>query len=262
MRERIWLIGGTQESAQLAAAIARQGWLCTVTVTTETARSLYPSAPNLLVWIGQLTPTTITDFLQTEHIGLILDASHPYAVDISKLAIAAAQQSDIPYLRYERPIVNAQNLGRTSIQTFQDVNDLLSGHILNQQRVLLTIGYRPLPQFRDWQDRAILFARIMPSLVALSTAISAGFTPDRLIAMRPPFSVEVEAALWKQWEISMVVAKASGEAGGESLKQRVADALGVKLIILKRPLVHYPQQTSNLAAAIQFCKQQCQLQNT
>lgn len=74
-----------------------------VTVTTEAARRLYPTAATLRVWVGRLCDTQIDSFLQEQGIVAILEASHPYAVEISKLAIAKATQRQIPYLRYERP---------------------------------------------------------------------------------------------------------------------------------------------------------------
>ncbi len=261
MRNRIWLIGGTQESAEIAGAIAQLGWPFTVTVTTETARQLYPLSGQITVWVGVLNAATLDSFLQTEQIGAILDASHPYAVEISQRAIAAAQQYHIPYLRYERPPASPQPFSNGRIQTFDTVEDVLTRQILIGQRVLLTIGYRSLPQFQPWHPRTTLFARILPSPVALSTALRCGFTPDRLIAMRPPVSVELETALWQQWQISTVVTKASGHAGGETVKREVAATLGVTLVVLRRPPMQYPQQTHELDVVLQFCNSQLQHQN-
>jgi precorrin-6A/cobalt-precorrin-6A reductase len=83
------------------------------------------------------------------------------------------------------------------------------------ERTLLTLGYRQLRPFAPWQSQACLFARILPSLPALDGALAAGFTPERLIALRPPISAELETALWQQWQITQVITKASGPAGGE-----------------------------------------------
>ena len=120
---------------------------------------------------------------------------------------------------------------------------------------MLTLGYRMLPLFQSWQQQATLYARILPSQIALQTALDAGFTPNRLIALRPPISPALEQALWQQWQISLVVTKASGRAGGEATKQQVAAQLGVKLAAIARPVVQYPQQTSDFTTAVQFCSQ-------
>lgn len=248
----LWLIGGTQESAQLAKAIAHTHISCIISVTTESARALYPPAPNLQVWVGRFTLAQIQEFLQQQQIVAVLDASHPYAVEISQLAIAATQKLKIPYLRYERPSLDQGTRG----EVLDSFETLLSGNYLQGQRVLLTVGYRPLYLFQPWQDRATLFARILPSAIALAAADWAGFTPDRLICLRPPIFADLEKALWQQWKISLVVTKASGTPGGEDVKRTVAAQLGVPLIVINRPLVDYPQQTSDLSVALEFCQQQ------
>jgi precorrin-6A/cobalt-precorrin-6A reductase len=256
----LWMIGGTQESAQLAIALLEAQIPCIITVTTAAARSLYPNAAMLKVWVGRLTPATLPTFLQTHEIDRILDVSHPFAVEVSQMAIAAAQQFALPYLRYERPQVAPLQLEAEPvaedglIYSFERLDDLLESTLLRGERVLLTLGYRFLEQFRCWQEQTTLFARILPSAVALEAAFAAGFSSDRLIALRPPISLELEKALWQQWQISMVVTKASGVAGGEDVKRQLAAELGIKLVLIERPAIDYPQQTNQIEVALAFCK--------
>ncbi|MBD2097617.1 cobalt-precorrin-6A reductase [Trichocoleus sp. FACHB-591] len=272
---RIWLIGGTQESAQLAAAIAEAQLSCIVSVTTKTAKQLYVSsieraenhAP-LRVWVGRLTVETAASFLQQQQIVAVLDASHPYAVEISQLAIAITTQLSIPYLRFEREVwkdargkdegggrKDEEEKGQKKGLVFQSFAELVATDVLEGQRVLLIVGYRPLALFQPWQERATLFARLLPSVTAIEAAIAAGFTPDRLFAMRPPISPDLEKALWQHWQISVVVTKSSGIAGGEDVKRQVAAELGIPLVAIARPPITYPQQTSDLATALKFCHQ-------
>ncbi|MDX2099514.1 MAG: cobalt-precorrin-6A reductase [Leptolyngbyaceae cyanobacterium bins.59] len=250
----IWLIGGTQESAQLAIAVIQAQIACTVTVTTPAAQSLYPQGSKLNVAVGPLQADQIPCFLEQHQITGILDASHPFATAISQQAIEIAAQQNIPYLRYERVPLKILGEGGGDVDSFET---LLNGSALQDERVLLTIGYRLLPLFQPWQGQTTLFARILPSPVALQTALESGFTPDRIIALRPPISLALELALWQQWQISAVVTKASGIPGGEEIKRQAATQLGIKLITIARPAISYPQQTSSLEAAVQFCRQVC-----
>jgi precorrin-6x reductase len=114
-------------------------------------------------------------------------------------------------------------------------NTLLASDYLHQQRVLLTIGYKALHLFCSWQERSTLFARILPAVKSLEAATAAGFASDRIIALRPPVTAELEKALWRHWDISLVVTKASGVAGGEDVKRSVAAELGIPLIVIARP---------------------------
>lgn len=249
---RIWLIGGTQESAALAIALAEAQLPCTISVTTVAARALYPNAAHLQVVVGRFGPEEVRGFLNQHQIRGILDASHPFALEISRQAIAGAIQQQLPYLRYERPALPPEPNG--TVIELDGLEALLAGNQIQGQRVLLTLGYQSLAQFRPWQERATLFARILPSNVALDAALKAGFTGDRLVALRPPIPFELEKALWQHWQISLVVTKASGTPGGEDIKRAVALALGIKLVAIARPRLSYPQQTSDLSVALRFCQ--------
>jgi precorrin-6A/cobalt-precorrin-6A reductase len=251
--KRLWLIGGTTESGTLAQVIAKLELPCTVTVTTSAAETLYPKTPRLQVWVGRLDADRLEPFLQEQQIVAILDASHPYAVEISRMAIAAAARLNIPYLRFERLAVNIQAQA-SSVIFLDSFETLLADNYLYKQRVLLTIGYKALPLFRSWQERSTLFARILPAVTSLEVAIASGFSSDRIIALRPPVAAELEKALWRHWNISLVITKASGVAGGEDVKRIVAAELGIPLIVITRPTVDYPQQTSDLTAALEFCQ--------
>ena len=248
---RIWLIGGTTESSQLAGTLAQSQIFCTVTVTTTAARSLYPLSPYLRVQVGQIDAAMIDYFLGQEQIVAILDATHPYAVAISQMAIAAAAQHHLPYLRYERP--ELKNHPRETFTCLESFEQLLAGDYLKGERVLLTVGYKALPLFCSWQEKATRFARILPSVTSIEVALAAGFTSDRIIAIRPPVPANIERELWRHWQISLVVTKASGAAAGEDIKRTVAASLGIPLIAIARPRVNYPQQTSDLAVAREFC---------
>lgn len=249
---RFWVIGGTQESVVVVEKIVQSGFPCTVTVTTSTALALYCENSLLRCLAGKILASEMGAFLKEEEIVGIVDASHPYAVNVSQGAIALSRQYNLPYLRYERASI--PSLPSKTIRELKNWETLLKGDYLRGQRVLLTVGYKSLPLFQSWQDRCTLFARILPSVASLETSLEAGFTPDRLICLRPPISAELEKALWQQWDISCVVTKASGKAGGENVKREVAEALGIPLIVIQRPSVDYPQQTSNVQDVVEFCQ--------
>ncbi|MEM7648701.1 MAG: cobalt-precorrin-6A reductase [Cyanobacteria bacterium P01_A01_bin.70] len=265
MRRRLWLIGGTQESRQLVARLSAFDTAATIvpaalliTVTTEAARSLYPPEWTDQIWVGQVAAPQGDDFVRDYQIGAILDLSHPFAAQISRQAIALAQRHQLPYLRYERSVVKPplttwrDRRGRPGRVELAQFADLWQADYLSQERTLLTIGSRLLPQFAPWQTECDLFVRILPSPPALAAALAAGFAPDRILALRPPLSPALEKALWQQWHITQVVTKASGTAGGEDHKQAIAAELGVRLIQIARPQVPYPQQTDRLDTALQF----------
>ncbi|XWK86447.1 MAG: cobalt-precorrin-6A reductase [Phormidium sp.] len=267
-QDRIWLIGGTGESAKLAKALLQIELPLVISVTTESARSLYPNSPLLQVWVGRFNLSQIEQFLTQQNIIAVLDASHPYAVEISQNAIAACSQKNIPYLRFERPRWGGGEMGRWGdgemggrLIYLDSFERLVAGEYLTGQRVLLTVGYKVLPLFRDWHERSTLFARVLPATTSIEAALAAGFTQDKLFAMRPPIPINLERELWRHWQISMVVTKASGAPGGEDVKRQLAAELGVSLVIIEPPIMNYPQVTSDLGEAIVFCQQHFRSKN-
>lgn len=264
-RAKVWLIGGTSESAELARALSTQNITYVVTVTTSSATRLYPEQSRIR--IGAMSPKTMATFVTEQNIRCILDASHPFARQISQQAIAFP----IPYLRYERPAITGHirscpptdhtaTDGRPSsgsnalrVTNVASLDELIDSDLLQDQRVLFTLGYRNLARFDSLRQTSQLFARVLPSVDAITAAIAAGFSPTEIIALRPPVSLAVEMALWQQWNISMVVAKASGKPGGEAIKRQAAQALGIALVLIQRPSITYPKQTDSITEAVIFC---------
>ncbi|MDY7015399.1 MAG: cobalt-precorrin-6A reductase, partial [Cyanobacteriota bacterium] len=236
----LWLIGGTQESREIAAAIASFPLPYIVTVATEAAKRLYPS--NTPVLARRLQAAEMVAFLRERGVTAVVDASHPFAVEVSRGAIAACRTDNIPYLRYERPssLTAIQERNPQTAIALPSFDALLAGSYLENQRAFLTVGCNALPRFKPWQTRATLFARILPAVNSLTMALNAGFAPERIIALRPPISSQLEAALWQQWHISLVVMKASGKAGGEEMKRSLAAQLGIPAIVIARPAIAYP----------------------
>ena len=257
MNSKVWLIGGTSDSATIANILAESKIPLVITVTTKTAQTLYKYLDkyNAEIIVGCMNTAQMRFFCQQYQIKRVIDASHPYATEVSHQAIAVTNQLDIPYLRYERSHYQpaTEKNDKTQVIELESFEHLLTRDYLTEQRVLLTVGCKALPQFRSWQNRATLFARVLPHIKSLETAIAAGFTSDRLIAIRPPISLATETALWQQWSISLVVTKASGKAGGEDIKRQVAASLGIPLIIITRPQINYPNQTSDIAMVVAFC---------
>lgn len=255
-KPQIWLIGGTHESAELAALLSAQSIPYIVTVTTLVARALYP--PAAAVRVGQLTPENIQKFVTQQSIRCIVDASHPFACEISRQAMKISQQAATPYLRYERCDL-AQSAAEGAVTFVDSMATLVASNLLHHQRVLFTLGYRHLAQFSPLRQTAQLFARVLPSVEAISGALAAGFASQEIIALRPPITPALEKALWQQWNLSRVVAKASGRPGGEAVKRQVAAELGIGLILIQRPPIQYLKQTDSIREAMRFCTETLKL---
>jgi precorrin-6A/cobalt-precorrin-6A reductase len=250
MRKNLWLIGGTSDSAAIALALKSYSSYLIITVTTESARSLYLT--EFSVKVGCLDRLQMSVFCHENQIAAIVDASHPHAAEVSQNAFGTAKSLNLPYLRYERPLVEYPTSDRVTV--LDNLEASIAEKYLLGQRVLLTVGCKALPLFKPWHGRAQLWARILPKPESLQMALAAGFTSDRTICLRPPISMELEAALWRQWQISLVITKASGKAGGEDIKIQIAEQLNIPLIIISRPKIYHQLHTSCINKVVAFVR--------
>ena len=117
---KLWLIGGTGDSVTIVQTIRDHSFPCLITVTTSTATNLYPT--NLLssIQTDKLDTAGIQKLCNRETVKGIIDASHPFAVNISRQAMQVARQEGIPYLRYERPLLT-NNSYPIYLDSFEDL---------------------------------------------------------------------------------------------------------------------------------------------
>ena len=250
-KPHLWLVGGTSESVVLFKQLQEKGVPVVVTVTTEDAVKNYPLQGTSAVEVKRFErDEDLQGWIMDHRISGILDASHPFAIEISQRAMRVAQNLSYPYLRFERALVMAYE--SEQVTELEQGLSTLSRERMAGQRVLLMVGSQALPEFAQWHNCAELFARILPSEAAVKVVAQSGFQRDHLIAFQPPLSFEMECALWRHWNISLAVTKASGQAGGEDIKRRVSDALQIPLLILKRPQVTYQWKTESFGTAIAF----------
>jgi precorrin-3B C17-methyltransferase len=168
----------------------------------------------------------------------VVDATHPFATEISSQLIGLAGELHIPYLRYERPAAPGAHPGIRC----RDMEAAAAEAIQEGKRIFLATGTKDLPVFlkhpqapdREW------FVRVAPFPDSIERALSLGVPRGNVCAMQGPFSREFNEALWRSWGVDCVVTKDSGEAGGFVAKAEAAEALGIALVVVERPPMKYP----------------------
>src|SRR5262245_26216607 len=251
VKNKVLLLSGTSEGPMLARALTQAGFQVRATVTRPEARkNLFGSLKNIKVEVRGFTEITLADFLKAGNADIDLDATHPFAVRITQIAHGVCARLGVPYVRYERPdwqppegTLFADSLAEAAAQLPD----------LGQRRILLTIGSKQLKHFSGLHQQVTLFARILPSPISLAQAEAAGFTPDRLVRERPPFSQAVNLALFQELDVQVLVTKASGSAGGVEEKVLAARQLGMKVLMIRRPKLAGLSTVATFDQAVQAC---------
>ena len=255
MKKRILLLSGTSEGPPLARALLAAGFAVRATVTREEARAnLFGSLlREIHVEARGFTEESLTAFLTQGDADLVLDATHPFAVRITRLAHAVCSRLGVPYVRYERPDWEAPP-GTRLVDSFATAAELLPSL---GTRILLTIGAKQLKHFAPLQARLHLVARILPSVLSIQQALAQGFTPDRLLCLRPPFSRSFNRAILEEYRIEVLVTKASGREGGVEEKVLAANDRGIEVVMIDRPEPEDTNSVCSIVSAVQACCERC-----
>jgi precorrin-6A/cobalt-precorrin-6A reductase len=235
----ILVLAGTQDGRELALSLQGHGFLVTVSVVSKYGKQL-AEGESLTVEAGALDEEGLYQRLCAEHITLVVDATHPYAVNVSKNAISACNKAGNHYLRYERSAVALPDYAKLyRVASFTEAADTAA---LLGRTIFLTTGSRQLKAFTAAPSllRHRLVARVLPDAEVIAECVNLGLMPKDIIAMQGPFSHELNAALFKAYQADVVVSKNSGTIGGSDTKITAAMELGLPIIVIDRPKIEYP----------------------
>lgn len=234
----ILVLAGTLDGRELAVRLAKTGFQVMVSVISEYGRSL-AEVPGISVHIGQLAVDGMKELITASGIKTVVDASHPYAVNVSANAMIACEDSGIPYIRYERAEVGLPDYKH--LYMVSDAGEAARLAARMGKVIFLTTGSRTLTIFKNEPllSDCRLIARVLPQIDVITECISLGFNPGDIVAIKGPFSQELNMALFKEYGTQVVITKNSGTVGGADTKISAAMELGLPLIVIGRPDVNY-----------------------
>lgn len=184
----------------------------------------------------------LEDFCREEAVSLIIDATHPFAVQMSDNAAQAASILDLRLLRLERPAW--QPGPDDNWQRVPSMNEAVLA-LPQDARAFLTVGRKEIGKFLQRTDIFALVRMIEPP---------EQYLPEhwKLILQRPAQSTAEEADLLNQHGITHVVAK---NGGGERSYAKITAAreLGLTVVMIDRP---FPPSLGKPVAGIEEAMQE------
>jgi precorrin-6A/cobalt-precorrin-6A reductase len=240
--KRLLILGGTGDAKVLAVQAAEIPGL--EVISSLAGRTHQPDVPSENIRIGGFGGITgLVDYLHQQQIDLLIDATHPFAAQISWNAAAASETAGIPHLMLVRPAWE-QTMGDRWIEVPN--NEAAAAVLPNlASRIFLTIGRQELPAFAHLQDLWFLMRMIDPP--SLNTAIP----PGELLLDRGPFSLDDERSLLQDYQISAIVSKNSG---GEATYAKIMAAreLNILVVMVQRPAMPDCQKVTTLQACLEW----------
>lgn len=240
----ILVIGGTADGRQLADYLNRQGFRVKVSVTTVLGASLLQRA-KLEVVQQKFTADSFQEFLLTHAVQAVVDASHPFAVEISSLAVTVCAELAVPCVRYERPRV--QLPAHPLVHQAVDWQQAAQLAMKLPGKVFLAVGVKPLTLLYQagLMAKKSVIARVLPEEESIAQCKRLGV--EDIVALRGVASRQLNRELFKQYQADVIMTKDSGTAGGTEAKVQAALDLGVPIIVVNRPVLDYQHQAVNFA---------------
>ncbi|MBR3383229.1 MAG: precorrin-6A reductase [Clostridia bacterium] len=231
---KICVFAGTTEGRRLVGYLEGSNAEVTACAATEYGGELLSREGNIRVRTGRMDEAEMERFLREAGFDLVIDATHPYALEATVNISAACENAGV---RYERLCRDASSLPEEAaiLPDAESAAEFLSR---TEGNVLLTTGSKELSAFASVPGFAERFyARVLPMEDSLRLCREAGLAPSHVIAMQGPFSKELNAALLRSLGAAYLVTKESGRAGGFIEKAEAARETGAKLVLIGRPQI-------------------------
>jgi precorrin-6A/cobalt-precorrin-6A reductase len=214
---QVLVLGGTGEARELAAALLAEGVDVLSSLAGRTADPVLPEGPVRVGGFGGVDG--LTAWLAEHRPRAVVDATHPFAAQITAAAVAHGT----PLLRLQRP---GWTPGPGDDWRYVDSLAAAADAVAGYASVFVTTGRQGVAAFAGLGGRVLVRAVDPPD-----SPLPAGTT---LLLDRGPFSVDDELALMREHAVDVVVTKDSGGHLTEA-KLTAARELGLPVVLVRRP---------------------------
>nr|WP_045839030.1 cobalt-precorrin-6A reductase [Comamonas thiooxydans] len=247
---QVLLLGGTFDAYILSTLLHEAGVQAIYSYAGATQTRRTPALPVRVGGFGGVQG--LVDYLSAHHITHVIDATHPFAAQMSANAIAACAQLDLPLLSMERPAWQAQPGDQ-----WQHVPDMAAAaQALSRslKRVFLAIGRKQLAAFAGLADEHQFVLRVIDQEGGSLPLPASSY---ELIVARGPFRLADELALLGQYRVDCIVSKNAGGADTYA-KIEAARQLGIPVIMVDRPALAPRTQCQSPQQAMEWLyRQRC-----
>ena len=219
----VLILGGTTEASALARLLAPDArFQATLSLAGRTRNPLPQPVPCRVGGFGGADG--LAAYLRENRVGALIDATHPFASQMTRNAAEAARQVGTPLVAIVRPAWQAQPGDRWQIVPDMDSAARALGPA--PRRVFLTVGQKDLAPFVSKPQHRYLVRSVEPPAAPPPRAV--------VISARGPFEEDGERRLLQEHGIEVLVTK---NAGGTATRAKLdaARALGIDVVMIARP---------------------------
>jgi precorrin-6A/cobalt-precorrin-6A reductase len=241
MRLNPLILGGTTEATALCNAMATAGLPGTVSLAGRVKRPIRQPLAQRVGGFGGAEG--LAQHIRDHEISHLIDATHPFAAEMSHNAAEAAQITGTPLIALTRaPWQAGAGDQWTHVRDIAGAVGALQGP---RERVLLAVGRMHLAQFAPNPQHFYL-------LRLIDAPDAPPPFPDHVIVLdRGPFTQAGDQDLMRQHRISRVVSKNAGGTGAQA-KLLAARALGIEVVMIDRPALPPRREAHDVATVLDW----------
>lgn len=248
----ILVLAGTTEGREVVLKLQNLGYPVLATTATGYGKEILESVGVNNVFCKRLSGADWDKVITKYGVTTVIDATHPFAVEVSKQAMHVCTRCQISYLRLERPpyITPRHSLvyGAESLEQAVDMACQLGKVIFS------TLGSKHLAcvMGKVRKQGVKLVARVLPEPKVIDACIRMGLHTEEVVAIQGPFSIEENRNHYQYFNASVVLTKESGNNGGLPEKIKAALELNLPVVVWQRPIIHYPQVVNTVDKALEY----------
>lgn len=241
-RLRVLILGGTTDANELSAALSGDPHVDAV--LSYAGRTRNPLPPAIAWRVGGFGGVAgFVDYLRAENIDRVVDATHPFAAQMSANAIAACETAGVPLLALERAAWQ-----RSPGDRWIEVDDVTAaaqalGHA--QRRAFLGIGRQHLQAFAVYPQHVYLIRLVDPPRDPLPLPSA------EVIVARGPFDRASDRAMLENFHADIVIARNAGGSAA-SAKIEAARDLALPVVMIHRPFIPMRKTVETVAEVLRW----------
>lgn len=250
-QKKVLILGGTGEAATLATKIELLPGIVAIASFAGRTQERNPVASRNSVSVrtgGFGGAAGLAAYLRQEQIDILIDATHPFAAQISFNAAQAANECGIPRLMLVRPPWEKMpGDDWISVANNQAAAEVLPGLA---ERIFLTIGRQEISAYAHLKDIWFLMRMIDPPTADVP------LPPGELLLARGPFSLAQERSLLQTYQIGAIVSKNSG---GDATYAKIIAAreLGIPVVMIQRPPIPEGETVADVESVLAWLQNRC-----
>ncbi len=234
----ILVMAGTRDAVEIIKKLKKfTNSKIIATTTTDYGAKIAKDAGSDKVISKALNKERLVKVLKMENVDIIIDATHPFAVKATENAIEASEETQIFYIRFERPSPKLKgNIWR--VESFKEAGRMAAKILEEENGNLLHLaGVSTLKDIIEEVGKKRTIVRVLPYSSSIRACHRLGVDGERIIAMQGTFSSDLNREIMREYNAKVVITKDSGSSGGLLEKVKAAEDLGIPIIVVNRPTI-------------------------